>query len=87
MYSNFTAAYNYRGLTYVKGALSDCYIPEVKDLYKSIALAPDSNYWQAYYYIADQQLFPGTSAIKFYKKAINLTSSNYILYQRSGLLK
>jgi tetratricopeptide (TPR) repeat protein len=85
--SNFANAYYYRGLTYTKGALSDCYSPAVDDFYKCIKLQPDSNFWQAYLYIADRKLFPDTSALKYFDKAIELNPTNYLLYQKRGFLK
>jgi tetratricopeptide (TPR) repeat protein len=85
--SNFANAYYYRGLTYIKGALSDCYAPAVNDFYKCINLQPDSNFWQAYYYIAKQKLFPDTSALKFYDKAIKFNPTNYLLHQNRGFLR
>ena len=85
--SNFANAYYYRGLTYIKGAMSDCYMPAVNDFYKCIALQPDSNFWEAYSYIASQKLFPDTSALKYYDKAIKLNPTNYLLYQKRGFLK
>ena len=85
--SNFANAYYSRGLTYIKGALSDCYAPAVDDFYKCIELQPDSNFWQAYYYIAKQKLFPDTSALKYYDKAIKFNPTNYLLYQNRGFLR
>lgn len=85
--SNFAAAYYYRGLTYIKGALSDCYAPAVNDFYKCIALQPDSNFWQAYLYIAERKVFPETAALKYYDRAIEFNPTNYLLYQKRGFLK
>lgn len=85
--TNFADAYYYRGLTYIKGSKSDCYEPAVNDFYKCISLQPDSNFWQAYFYIANQKLFPDTAALKFYDRAIELNPSNYLLYQKRGFLK
>lgn len=85
--TNFAEAYYYRGLTYIKGAKSDCYEPAVKDFYKCISLQPDGNYWQAYFYIANQKLFPDTAALKYYDRAIDINPSNYLLYQKRGFLK
>ena len=85
--TNFANAYYYRGLTYIKGAMSDCYEPAVKDFYKCINLQPDSNFWQAYYYIAKQKLFPDTSALKYYDKAIKFNPTNYLIFQNRGFLR
>jgi hypothetical protein len=85
--SFFASAYYYRGLTYIKGARSDCYLPAVNDFYKCIELQPDSNYWQAYEYLASQKIFPDTAALWYYNKAILFNPTNYILYQQRGFLK
>jgi tetratricopeptide (TPR) repeat protein len=85
--STFAWAYYYRGLAYLKGARSDRYTPAVNDFYKCIKLQPDSNFWQAYFYIADKKLFPDTSALNYYSRAIELNPTNHLLYQKRGFLK
>jgi tetratricopeptide (TPR) repeat protein len=85
--STFARAYYYRGLAYLKGARSDLYTPAVIDFYKCITLQPNSNFWQAYSYIADKKLFPHISALKYYTRAIEFNSTNHLLYQRRGFLK
>jgi tetratricopeptide (TPR) repeat protein len=62
-------------------------MPAVNDFYKGIALQPDSNFWQAYFYFADKKLFPDTAALKYYTRAIQLNPTNLLLYQKRGFFK
>jgi len=87
--SNFASAYYYRGCALNKGFASDGMDTITRDFEKCIALAPDSNFWEAYFYLASlvYEYYDDEKALAYYNKAIYSNPTNYILYCQRGYLR
>lgn len=43
----------------------------------------DTNFWRAYFYIADKKLFQDTAALKYYSRTIELNPTNHRLTKKT----
>jgi tetratricopeptide (TPR) repeat protein len=83
--STFSSAYYYRGCALNKGFASDGMDTITKDFLKCIALAPDSAYPEAYYYLADLIIRNNDSLeLKYYNKAIEFNPTDYRYFRERG---
>lgn len=81
--STYAKAYYYRAKTYIKGAYADYYPPAINDCEKCITLAPDSNFWEAYYYLAKLNYARDSAYINYFDRALQFNPNNVeiILYR------
>lgn len=86
--SNFASAYYFRGLTLEKYRGDDLqrFDSIAKDFKKCIALAPGSNFWEAYFYLGNNTM-DFDSSITYFDIAIKFNSNFYSLYLCRGMSK